>query len=234
MVIHVVTVDLKNKSVKPFVTPPDNPGAAKPVNARTTATFLEEYNLQLAINGDAFLVTRFADLLRLYPNEGTPVNPWGLAASSGETYTQDTDEEHTLYFFPSNKASIDNRVGRVWMAVSGSKLILNNNVAIGHSDDTGPEPRTAVGINQAGNKLVIIVVDGRQNGYSEGATLLEMAVLMQDLRMYDAINLDGGGSSSLVIEGPDGEPVVLNSPIHGGVPGTLRPVANHLGFYADP
>jgi hypothetical protein len=45
------------------------------------------------------------------------------------------------------------------------------------------------------------------------------------------MNLDGGGSSTLVIEGEDGQPVILNSPIDHYIPGTERPVANHLGIY---
>ena len=44
------------------------------------------------------------------------------------------------------------------------------------------------------------------------------------------MNLDGGGSSTLVVEGPDGEPRVLNSPIDNYIPGRERPVANHLGI----
>ena len=46
-----------------------------------------------------------------------------------------------------------------------------------------------------------------------------------------AMNLDGGGSSTMVVEGADGKPRVLNSPIDNHIPGRERPVANHLGFY---
>ena len=46
--------------------------------------------------------------------------------------------------------------------------------------------------------------------------------------VYNAINLDGGGSSALVIE-KDGEPFLLNSPIEDGIGGKERKVANHLG-----
>ena len=47
--------------------------------------------------------------------------------------------------------------------------------------------------------------------------------------VHNAINLDGGGSSTMVIE-KDGKPVVLNSPIEGGLAGRERLVANHFGI----
>jgi exopolysaccharide biosynthesis protein len=47
------------------------------------------------------------------------------------------------------------------------------------------------------------------------------------------MSLDGGGSSTMVIEGDDGEPKILNSPIDQYIPGRERPVANHLGIYLN-
>jgi hypothetical protein len=48
---------------------------------------------------------------------------------------------------------------------------------------------------------------------------------------YTAINLDGGGSSTLVIENVQGRPQILNAPIHASIPGVERPVGNHLGVW---
>jgi exopolysaccharide biosynthesis protein len=80
---------------------------------------------------------------------------------------------------------------------------------------------------------LLFVVDGRQPNYSEGMSLPELAQVMLDYGADTALNLDGGGSSTLVMEGNDGKPHVLNSPIHGRVPpGRERPVANHLGIFA--
>jgi exopolysaccharide biosynthesis protein len=59
-------------------------------------------------------------------------------------------------------------------------------------------PRTAVGIAAGGRRLLLVVVDGRQPGYSDGMTLTELATMMRALGARDAINLDGGGSSSIV------------------------------------
>jgi exopolysaccharide biosynthesis protein len=56
------------------------------------------------------------------------------------------------------------------------------------------------------------VVDGRQPGYSEGLSLLELAELVQSLGCHDALNLDGGGSSILFRRRPDGSLAILNRP----------------------
>ena len=78
---------------------------------------------------------------------------------------------------------------------------------------------------------MLMIVDGRQPNYSEGITLSELAELMREFGAYHALNLDGGGSSTLVVAGVDGQPRVLNSPIHTRIPGRERPVATHLGVY---
>lgn len=67
-------------------------------------------------------------------------------------------------------------------------------------------PRTAVGIRSNGD-WVFVVVDGRFFGIIGGMTMKELAQLMLDLGCVDALNLDGGGSSTMVIEGQ-----VVNDP----------------------
>lgn len=61
-------------------------------------------------------------------------------------------------------------------------------------------PRTAIGIDN-NKKLYLIAVDGRNHGYSVGLTLQELAELLKKLDLKDAINLDGGGSTTLVVDG---------------------------------
>lgn len=62
-------------------------------------------------------------------------------------------------------------------------------------------PRTAVAVDPAGERLWMIVADGRQGEYATGLTLPELAQLAEALGATEAINLDGGGSSVMVIEG---------------------------------
>ncbi len=96
----------------------------------------------------------------------------------------------------------------------------------------GGGPRTALGIDAAGKRLWLVVADGRQPGYSEGASNADLLALFRELGVTDAMSLDGGGSATMAAKGPAG-PIVLSRPIHTGVPGRERPVANHLGVFVD-
>ena len=82
---------------------------------------------------------------------------------------------------------------------------------------------TAVGVTADGQTLIMAVVDGRQPGWSIGATLPEMAAIMVELGCSEAINLDGGGSSAFVTIDADGT-LVANRPSDPG----FRPVATSL------
>ena len=115
--------------------------------------------------------------------------------------------------------------------VSGIRMLVDNWSVLEDLDDTKTAPRTAVGVSEDGHQLIVVVVDGRQLGYSQGATLQELAEILVEQGAYRAMELDGGGSSTLVIEGDSGQSVVLNSPVHQGVNGKERPVATHIGFF---
>jgi large repetitive protein len=80
-------------------------------------------------------------------------------------------------------------------------------------------PRSAVGLRPDGT-VVLLAVDGRRPGYSEGMTLPELATLLHELRVTEALNLDGGGSTTLVVQGQ-----VANRPSDAG---GERPVTNAL------
>jgi hypothetical protein len=62
-------------------------------------------------------------------------------------------------------------------------------------------PRTALGYSQDGKTVYLLVVDGRQTGYSVGATTDHIAEILKFFGAYMAVNLDGGGSSCMVVEG---------------------------------
>ncbi|MEV5041122.1 phosphodiester glycosidase family protein [Microbacterium sp. LMI1x-1-1.1] len=85
---------------------------------------------------------------------------------------------------------------------------------VGNHSIQGEQPRTAVGVIDD-NHLVFVVVDGRADGYSRGATLTELADIMTGLGAETAYNLDGGGSSTMYFDGD-----VVNQPSNGGERGT--------------
>jgi len=84
-------------------------------------------------------------------------------------------------------------------------------------------PRTAAGVTADGN-LLLVTVDGRQS-WSRGVSLFELASLMQRLGAINAINLDGGGSSTMVVGGG-----VVNAPSDG----RERAIADALLVYGSP
>ncbi|MFW5697356.1 MAG: phosphodiester glycosidase family protein [Fimbriimonadaceae bacterium] len=67
--------------------------------------------------------------------------------------------------------------------------------------DTERHPRTAMGVDAAGETLWLVTVDGRQEGWSRGIDLYELAELLRYLGADDAANLDGGGSTTMWVDG---------------------------------
>lgn len=119
--------------------------------------------------------------------------------------------------------------GRPEVAITGNKVLLRNGVRR-VVDDVELHPRTAVGIDRDTGQVLLLVVDGRQS-FSRGYTMVELANLMLALGAEDALNLDGGGSSTLLGLRPEGLLDVLNSPSDG----SERKVANALEVsYAAP
>ncbi len=118
-------------------------------------------------------------------------------------------------------------------AVGGQPDLMRDSVILGTVDSVsnagfrGLNPRTAVGYAERGQRLLLAVIDGRQPGYSIGMSLRETAELLRALGATDGINLDGGGSSAMVVRdtrSPNGLRVVNKPSDATGE----RPVANAL------
>ncbi|MEX0834260.1 MAG: phosphodiester glycosidase family protein [Actinomycetota bacterium] len=113
-------------------------------------------------------------------------------------------------------------------AIGGSALLIEDGEIVaekchGHYE-CWRHPRTGVGIT-ADDRILLVVVDGRQEDYSIGMRREEFAELMQELGAVDALALDGGGSSTMVIE--DG---LVNHPPDG----EERPIMSALMILAGP
>lgn len=104
-------------------------------------------------------------------------------------------------------------------AVGGRPVLVRDSAIAGDVDTFGQasfrerNPRTAAGIARNGKRLILVVVDGREYE-NAGMTLRETADLMLALGARDAINLDGGGSTTMVFADPDssGKLRVANHP----------------------
>ena len=91
-------------------------------------------------------------------------------------------------------------ISEVTTGISAGGEILRNGRAISTGLAISPKsrnPRSAVGVNKEKNKLILVAVDGR--GQSIGATHDEMANILLEYGAYDAIHLDGGGSTTVAL-----------------------------------
>ena len=92
----------------------------------------------------------------------------------------------------------------------GPALLQNGKIKITNNEELkfagkaidDKHPRTAMGYTKD-NKLIILVIQGRFSGIAEGATLTQEAQILQDLGCWEALNLDGGGSSCMLINGKE-------------------------------
>ncbi len=103
--------------------------------------------------------------------------------------------------------------GRPQMAISGNNFLVHDGI-IRAIDDRQMHPRTAVGVDSDTGEVLLLVIDGRQAD-SRGYTMVELANLMVDLGADEAVNLDGGGSSTMVGKNRKGTVAVLNDPSDG-------------------
>jgi Phosphodiester glycosidase len=231
LVAHILTVDLQAPGIGFIVTAGD-PTEAHPLKASTTSQFAVSTGVQIAINGDGFTPWYAKGPFDFFPHVGDRVSPLGYAMSEGVAYGDGS--EPTIYFSNDGQASFTLGDITPYNAISGNNMIIVDGQPIEGLDDTRAAPRTAVGLDASGKRLILFVADGRQPLYSQGATLFEMAQLMIYYGAQNAMNMDGGGSSTLVMRNSLGIVQVVNSPIQTGIPGRERPVGNHLGIFARP
>ncbi|MCX8036210.1 MAG: phosphodiester glycosidase family protein [Candidatus Sumerlaeia bacterium] len=224
MKLHALRIHLDEPGIEFFVTP-SNGDEPLDTSGLCTSTFLETYKCQAAINASPFHP--------VIQKERTPQDVLGLSLSRGDLYSPPNETYGVLLISRDNRARIETppiRFGNAWNGVGGFRLLLKDGRNVAAQDVR--HPRTAAGISRNGRFLFLVVLDGRQKGYSEGATTTEMAQWMRAFGAWDALNLDGGGSTTMVVKDGQGRARVLNRPIDMGIPGKQRVVANHLGVFA--
>ena len=156
---------------------------------------------------------------------GNPGKPMGLFFKDGIALNTKIYEGHTevVYMMKDGTvgigqhAEIEKQYDQILHAVGGrGHLIQNGNVRdVSDIITDGRNPRTTIGLSKDKNTLYVFVIDGRRSWYSEGMELNDVSALMASVGCHDAINLDGGGSSTLVVRGEETELVdfpVVNKP----------------------
>ena len=230
-VAYALRVDLRAPGISFYSTP--RQGSLDTV-ASTTSDFLKKYGLQVAINANFFAPCCLAT--------AEPKTVEGLAVSDGNIVASPVSTEGqnaALLISRKNQLSIvktteDMDLSDVFNAVTGSGIIVQDGMNVGDQttfgDGTHPNPRTLVGLSQDRRFLYLVVIDGRQPGYSVGTTHSESADLMLAFGAYSAINLDGGGSTDMVEADRNGSAKIINRPSGGAE----RFDANQLGIRALP
>ncbi|MFI8687554.1 phosphodiester glycosidase family protein [Rossellomorea sp. NPDC077527] len=105
--------------------------------------------------------------------------------------------------------------------LAGGPYLVSNGTNVMDMSPTNPRaqeraPRTAIATDKTGTKVYMITVDGRQAGYSSGMTLNEFANYLVKMGFHKALNLDGGGSTTMLARKPGTEyATLINRPSDG-------------------
>ena len=120
-------------------------------------------------------------------------------------------------------------------AVGGFPILVRDSVEVPGLDSAGAvtfapvrHPRTIVGVAAEGRRLLLITIDGRQQGYSAGTTNRESAAVALALGATEAINLDGGGSTAMAVARTRGDSTAYELVNMPSDPQGERPVGNAL------
>lgn len=122
---------------------------------------------------------------------------------------QDPNHEFTVYMTKDGKVDIDiasnviKHKADIYQALGGLGCLIKRGVFNDGISSIGTylcdtHPRTAIGLSEDKQTLYVVVVDGRRTNYAEGLDIYELADFMWGIGSYDAVNYDGGGSSTMV------------------------------------
>lgn len=226
-----VAVDLKSHRVSAVIGP--GPLEYGIVPAIRVSSFLEQYNCLVAINTNPFNTVS--------DQEGDPRTIVGIAMQEGLLLSDPEPPYGALLFYKDGTAKIiaqkdlllsDGAINfaaleSVSYAVGGFFPVLKEGLPQGTRKTR--HPRSAVGVSKDGQTLFLLAIDGRLLD-SIGTTEQETGQILAALGAWEGLLLDGGGSTSLVIQNNQGDPIILNHPVHEGTLNRERAVATCLGF----
>lgn len=244
--VWAVRVDLRAPGIE-FFTTPSNGDRPLDTTSETTSEFVMHYGVQVAINANFFgpcCSPGEKDLTGLAVSRGVVVSA-PVLDGPGSAQMVITRDNQARIVVNTSKRPVP--MADVWTAVAGSHIVLANGVktdAAATATAKAVHPRTAVGVSKDGRYLFMLVIDGRQSGYSAGATFGELADWFLRFGASDGLNLDGGGSTAMV-QNVDGLAVVLNRPSGVGLgsigfmtkegePRPQRSNGNNFGVFARP
>jgi hypothetical protein len=216
--LHVIRVDLTIQSLGLEATKQSDSGI-------TTSTFASRAAAKVAINGGPFAAAT-------YTPRGLAIgdsDPWSNTADDGVNavfhFRRVGERTYATIVPPELVVTPQTLPAGTEGAVSGRPLLVRSGVVETQPNCSDPvtiacerAPRSAVGVSGDGNKMWLVAVDGWQNG-SVGMTAVELGTFMKARGAAWAMALDGGGASTLVVDG-----ALENHPSDG----VERTVANHI------
>jgi exopolysaccharide biosynthesis protein len=214
----VMEVDLTSDDIDFFVTP---------YNQRrlVTSEFADRFDAIAAVNG-GFWCKKWGGYTvsdkDLWPKYGDTeevavMGFGGWDADAGKHHIEFRSTEEVLEHVPS---WMNHAVSAMPMILEDGKLLSNDFPLL-----LGKHPRTGAGMTGDGETLFLAVVDGRTSGWSWGLSARDFGRLFKSLGASDALNLDGGQSTTMVIASEGG---VVNKPCYKK--GPERRVPNHIAI----
>ena len=230
-----------------FTLQPDNGEKPGEVTRITTRALVDSLGAQIGVNGD-FYDTRppyeheppafYTDVIHLNVSEGQPYS--ANHAPGRPVFNLDKNNRASvLTAGPADTFETVERA-RLFNAIGGNQRLVADGKNVTPDDNyaNALNPHTAIGVTNRGH-ILIMTVDGRQDAYSRGMRTGEMAdLLIEHFDAKDVINLDGGGSTTLVFDDSADNirnARVINSPSDGATAqtsGKERLVANSLVVFA--
>lgn len=251
---NCVRVDLTDPDVRLFPTPPATNYQAgyRETLSLTVSNFLKIHRLQVASDANFYRANPGAGDPS---SEGVPTDVYGLQICTGAVVSipNNADAEPRFcsllfatnnepFFAFNNRPPGTNTTG-IYSAVTGYYPVLTNGAIVGaaylaanYPDNTihNPQPRTVFGVSQDSRYLFLVNIDGRQGGYSDGATDQESAMWLIRFGAWNAINMDGGGSAAMYMADCKGNPIPLGHSSYVAQRNRERYVGSHLGVFARP
>ena len=240
MVVQILRIDLTDPDVQIFTTPraTNYQARVRETVGQSVSSFLQANQLQVAVNANFYDPTDPA-----LPGQSAVIK--GLHISRGVTVSsQDSSAEDFAVLFTTNnqiRYAFNNypptNTARIYNAISGRYALISHGVSVANNNTSpisGDQPRTSVGSSKDGRYLFLMVIDGRQPGWSDGAEDEDTAAWLLSVGAYNAVMMDGGGSTTMVRDCLGGA-VELNRPsnlftaVH-----RERYVASHIGVHAKP
>ncbi len=222
LAIYVLRVDLSLGIWEPVFTSPGDSSGWEMAGIRTSR-FLQDEGCTAAVNGSPFEPYRY-----FFPGRGQNLS--GLYLWQGRLISSAIDELDAFVIGTDGIPVIKSQEEYPFPAeyiLGGFQRILKDGEFLSGSSEK--EPRTALGISQDNRYLYMFVADGRRHNFSLGLTIDETALWLKRLGAWNAINMDGGGSSTMVLADDEGGALLVNRPVNRRGVGE-RIVASHFGI----